>query len=38
LTASVHPVNTDDHTDAMAALGAIEAGPNYGENVVPLHG
>jgi hypothetical protein len=28
----------DDHADAMAALGAMEAGPNYGENVVPLHG
>ena len=37
----------DDHTDAMAALGAMaalnamdamETGPNYGPNVVPLHG
>ena len=30
--------NTDDFADAMTALGAMEAGPDYGENVVPLHG
>jgi integrase len=29
---------TDDHSDAMAALAAMEAGPNYGPNVVPLWG
>jgi integrase len=28
----------DDHSDAMAALGAMEAGPHYGPNVVPLWG
>ena len=30
----------DDHADAMAALGAMEAGPKprHGGNVVPLHG
>jgi integrase len=28
----------DDHGDAMAALAAMEAGPNYGPNVVPLWG
>jgi hypothetical protein len=28
----------DDHADAMTALGAIEAGPSYTENVVPLWG
>lgn len=28
----------DDHSDAMAALAAMETGPNYGENVVPLWG
>ena len=28
----------DDRADAMAALGAMEAAPSYGENVVPLHG
>jgi hypothetical protein len=28
----------DDHSDAMAALGAMEAAPSYGANVVPLHG
>jgi hypothetical protein len=33
-----HLFNTDDHADAMAALGAMEAGPTYGENVVPLWG
>jgi hypothetical protein len=26
----------DHHTDAMAALGAMEAGPLHAENVVPL--
>lgn len=26
----------DDHSDAMAALGAMEAEPSYGPNVVPL--
>jgi UDP-N-acetylmuramate-alanine ligase len=29
---------SDDHTDAMAALGAMEAGPTHAENVVPLWG
>lgn len=33
-----HLFNTDDFADAMAALGAMEAGPTYGENVVPLWG
>ncbi|WP_163768346.1 hypothetical protein [Mycolicibacterium parafortuitum] len=28
----------DDHGDAMAARGAMEAEPNYGPNVVPLWG
>jgi integrase len=28
----------DDHSDAMAALAALEAGPTYGGNVVPLWG
>jgi integrase len=28
----------DDHSDAMAALGAMEAEPSYGPNVVPLWG
>ena len=28
----------DDHTDAMAALGAMEAEPNYGPNVVQFKG
>jgi hypothetical protein len=28
----------DDHGDAMAALGAMEAEPSYGPNVVPLWG
>jgi len=28
----------DDHGDAMAALGAMEAAPSYGPNVVPLWG
>ncbi|MDT5202609.1 MAG: hypothetical protein QOH34_4131 [Mycobacterium sp.] len=28
--------NTDDHADAMAALGAMETGPVHAENVVPL--
>jgi hypothetical protein len=28
----------DDHGDAMAALGAMEAGPLHAENVVPLRG
>lgn len=33
-----HLFNTDDHADAMAALGAMVATPKYGTNVVPLHG
>jgi integrase len=33
-----HLFNTDDHADAMAALGAMEAEPSYGPNVVPLWG
>jgi integrase len=28
----------DDHSDAMAALGTMEAGPDYAPNVVPLWG
>lgn len=28
----------DDHSDAMAALGAMEVEPSYGPNVVPLRG
>jgi hypothetical protein len=28
----------DDHADAMAALGAMEAVPQHAENVVPLWG
>jgi integrase len=28
----------DDHSDAMAALGAMEAAPDYGPNVVPMRG
>ena len=28
----------DDHTDEMAALGAMETPPSYGPNVVPLWG
>ena len=27
---------SDDHADAMAALGAMVTGPLHGENVVPL--
>jgi len=33
-----HLFNTDDHADAMAALGAMGAGPAVGENVISLHG
>ncbi len=33
-----HLFNTDDHADAMAALGAMAAGPQHAENVVPLWG
>jgi integrase len=33
-----HLFNTDDHAEAMAALGAMEALPTYGGNVVPLWG
>lgn len=33
-----HLFNTDDHAGAMAALGAMAAGPTYGENVVALRG
>jgi hypothetical protein len=32
-----HLFNTDDHADAMAALGAM-ATSGSGENVIPLHG
>jgi hypothetical protein len=28
----------DDHSDAMAALAALEAAPKYGPNVVSLWG
>jgi len=28
----------EHHADAMAALGAMAAGPNYGTTVMPLHG
>ena len=31
-----HLFNTDDHADAMAALGAIDQPAAYGENVIPL--
>lgn len=31
-----HLFNTDDHAEAMAALGAMEAAPTYAGNVVPL--
>jgi hypothetical protein len=33
-----HLFATDDHADAMAALGAMETGAQYAENVVPLWG
>lgn len=35
-----HLFNTDDHADAMAALGAMGTGmtPSYGDNVIQLHG
>jgi hypothetical protein len=33
-----HLFNNDDFADAMAALGAMEARPSHGENVVPLWG
>jgi len=33
-----HLFNTDDHAEAMAALGAIVATPTLPANVVPLHG
>jgi hypothetical protein len=33
-----HLFNTDDHADAMAALGAMGTAPVHGENVVPLWG
>jgi integrase len=33
-----HLFNTDDHADAMKALGAIETRPSQGDNVIPLHG
>jgi hypothetical protein len=38
LTVYAHLFNTDDHADAMTALGAMEVVPEYGPNVVPLHG
>lgn len=28
----------DDHADAMAAMGAMQAEPSYGPNVVSLRG
>ncbi len=31
-----HLFNTDDHSDAMSALGALAAGPTLGGNVVPM--
>jgi hypothetical protein len=38
--AIAHLINTDDHAGNMAALGALGTGPtpNYGGNVVALHG
>ena len=33
-----HVLNTDDHADAMAALGAMDAGPSHRNDVVPLWG
>ncbi|BCO38052.1 site-specific integrase [Mycobacterium heckeshornense] len=41
LTVYAHLINTDDHTGNMAALGALTAPaatPEYGANVIPLHG
>ncbi|WP_244232199.1 integrase [Mycobacterium innocens] len=41
LTVYAHLINTDDHTGNMAALGALSApaaAPEYGGNVIPLHG
>lgn len=33
-----HLFNTDDHAEAIAALGAMATKPTYGANVAPLHG
>jgi integrase len=33
-----HLFNTDDHADAMVALGAMASARADGENVIPLHG
>jgi integrase len=33
-----HLFAADDHAGAMAALGAMEAGPEYAGNAVPLWG
>lgn len=41
LTVYAHLINTDDHAGNMAALGALTvpaASPNFGDNVIPLHG
>jgi hypothetical protein len=38
LAICTHLFDTDDHADAMAALGAMEAAPVHAENVVPLWG
>ena len=36
---NAHLLNTDDHSDAMAALGAMAAKPvAAAANVIPLHG
>ena len=40
LTVYAYPINTDDHSGNMAALGALATSrptPSYG-NVIPLHG
>ena len=39
MTVYAHLINTDDHTENMAALGALATPkPTYTGNVVPLHG
>lgn len=38
LTVYAHLINTDDHTDNMGALPAQTATPEYGDNVISLHG
>lgn len=38
LTVYAHLFNTDDHADAMGALGAMAAPLSPGTNVIPLRG